>query len=341
LKIKYPAPAKIIVYSQEIEEAERLSEALGAMLYHAKVDDRSGKDKRLTEWKSGAEESRVAVASKALGLGIDTGDTRAVVHAGMPWDLADYVQESGRAGRDGLCSEAIVLLPAQAAKRRPGVNSRELGPRQAVIYQHKKERGDQEEEEMGREVEEYVPGRCRRVVINRVMDGNFQRRGCIAGEEACDLCQHTQARELMGDEGCKGSTEDGTDGRAEGSAVVTALKRQDRQRDWINVHVQQKEKQEAYEVEELEQALERFSKRCVYCYVCQYPSTSHSIEQCTAAGAEGVRGGVQEFIRVVQEKRSMERFSCCLYCYIPQAICEHWKHKEEDGRWEEDCRQEC
>ncbi|KFZ22817.1 hypothetical protein V502_02704, partial [Pseudogymnoascus sp. VKM F-4520 (FW-2644)] len=127
LKIKYPAPAKIIVYSQEIKEAEKLSEALGTMLYHAKVDDKiivysqeikeaeklsealgtmlyyakvddqSGKDKRLSEWKSGNEESRVVVASNALGLGIDTEDTRAVVHAGMPRDLANYVQESGRA----------------------------------------------------------------------------------------------------------------------------------------------------------------------------------------------------------------------------------------------------
>jgi hypothetical protein len=69
LKAKYPAPAKIIVYSQEIEEAEKLSEALGTMLYHAKVDDRSGKDKRLSEWKSGSEESRVAVASNALSRG--------------------------------------------------------------------------------------------------------------------------------------------------------------------------------------------------------------------------------------------------------------------------------
>ncbi|KFZ23655.1 hypothetical protein V502_01871 [Pseudogymnoascus sp. VKM F-4520 (FW-2644)] len=117
LKIKYPALAKIIVYSQEIKEAEKLSEALGTMLYYAKVDDQSGKDKRLSEWKSGNEESQVAVASNALSLRVDTGDTRAVVHARIPQDLANYVQKSGRAGRVGLPSEAIVLLPEESAKR--------------------------------------------------------------------------------------------------------------------------------------------------------------------------------------------------------------------------------
>lgn len=153
------------------------------MLYYAKVDDCSGKDKRLSEWKSGNEESRVAVASKALGLGVDTGDTRAVVHAGMPRDLADYVQESGRAGRDGLPSEAIVLLLEETAKRRKGVNSRELGGARPVVYRHKKETGDREEEEMAREIEEYVRGRCRRMVIDRVMDDNLHRKGCVEGEE--------------------------------------------------------------------------------------------------------------------------------------------------------------
>ncbi|OBT50806.1 hypothetical protein VE04_09299, partial [Pseudogymnoascus sp. 24MN13] len=258
LKIKYPALAKIIVYSQEIKEAGKLSEALGCMLYHAKVDDRSGKDKRLSEWKSGNEESRVAVASKALGLGVDTGDTRAVVYAGMPRDLADYVQESGRAGRDGLPSEAIVLLLEETAKRRKGVNSRELGGARPVVYRHKKETGDREEEEMTREIEEYVRGRCRRMVIDRVMDDNLHRKGCVEGEECCDLCRSLKARELIEYEASKDSPE-GSLGFV--SREEMEFNRQDRERDWIDFTVQQREKQEIYEVEELERELERFSKR--------------------------------------------------------------------------------
>ena len=126
---------------------------------------------------------------------------------------------------------------------------------------------------MAREIEEYIRGRCRRMVIDRVMDGNLQRKGCMEGEEWCDLCQRLKARELIEDEP--------SNSLEESLGVVSpeemAFNRQDRERNWINFHVQQKEKQEAYEVEELERELERFSKRCVYCYVCKYTSTGHLI----------------------------------------------------------------
>ena len=35
-----------------------------------------------------------------------------------------------------------------------------------------------------------------------------------------------------------------------------------------------------------------------------------------------------------RNKRRFERFSCCFYCQVPQAICQHWEQKEE-GWWKE------
>ena len=101
-------------------------------------------------------------------------------------------------------------------------------------YQHKKKTGDREEEEMAREVEEYIRSRCRRMVIDRVMDGNLQRKGCMEGEEWCDLCQRSKARELIEDEPSKDSLEE-SPGFV--SPEEMAFKRQDRERNWIDFHV--------------------------------------------------------------------------------------------------------
>ena len=43
----------------------------------------------------------------------------------------------------------------------------------------------------------------------------------------------------------------------------------------------------------------------------------------------------------VRKKKTIEGYSCCLYCYVPQAICQHWKSKSEDGRWERDPTKGC
>lgn len=56
----------------------------------------------MDEWMAGNRyEGGLIVAINALGMGMDVLDVRLVVHAGMPRQLRNFVQESGRAGRDG------------------------------------------------------------------------------------------------------------------------------------------------------------------------------------------------------------------------------------------------
>ena len=115
--LKKYSGSNIIVYAPTIKRVEETVDYLAerdipAIAYHGKMDARTRR-RNQERWMS--DEVRVLVGTIAFGLGINKAAVRAVIHLSLPKSIEQYYQEAGRAGRDGLPADCLLLWKKQDA----------------------------------------------------------------------------------------------------------------------------------------------------------------------------------------------------------------------------------
>ncbi len=111
------APRPILIFSRTRSAAERTARTLrrrlpdlDARFYHAGL---SREERELIEAWYKTSRDGILTATSAYGMGVDKPDIRTVIHRDIPYSPEAYLQETGRAGRDGTPVQATLLYSAE------------------------------------------------------------------------------------------------------------------------------------------------------------------------------------------------------------------------------------
>ncbi|MGI4794563.1 MAG: helicase-related protein [Janthinobacterium lividum] len=282
---------KMIVYCRYKRSVVDTAAQLGCNYYFSSYEK---KTESLEQFRT--TDCSIIVATNALGLGLDIPDIRVVIHYDTPDDLVTYVQESGRAGRDGQLSTCILCTDPQISSPILHRQSYEVSGSRTLK----------------RCIQQYVTlpaqGQCRRQTIYEHLDGNEGKTTCKdtpQGLVYCDVCTtKTKKRPL---EPSYNQT----------PADLFEFDKQQRKLDLVRQEVQATRIEGSAKKELILRFIETLRTRCYRCMGSGQDGFHLRIECSNAPNSL-----YQDTIDRIRRSIKFDRYSGCFTCGMPQEFCQ-------------------
>jgi superfamily II DNA helicase RecQ len=270
---------KVLVFCRSVAMVKRIAENIRCCSYYAK---QSRKSDSLKAWERGDE--KVMVATSALGAGLDVTSVMEVFHVERPYGCIQFVQESGRAGRDGEKVKSTLILEEREYQRLCTMN-------EAMFS------------EDNRVMRDFILGTgCRRRCLSRYLDGEDKEIDCeILNATRCDNCI------------ARGLRSEGQKHRYEGELDDEAKKRRRILYEMREKEIQDRNEEEAMLIHHIQEKVEQLSGKCTICWSkgLYEEYEGHDVKDCDLGKIVGI-GGMR--IKFAPN-------SCCFNCCLPGDLC--------------------
>lgn len=234
--------------------------------------------------------SLIIAATSALGLGLDLPNIRVVFHVGPLPNLRNYSQESGRGGRNGEKSEAIIIYHPRLSRTNDS------------------------------DMKDYVTiEQCRRIILDLLMDGSNTRQKCGDNEEKCDICSGLSEKDQL-----RTDINEYLDLSGPPSIDLLEFEQQQAQNAALKDRYLLENRQSELNLENLEATVNYWDIHCPNCELrldlLDYSPSDHKLAHCKADN----QMDVLIFIRNQKDRfrsRDMDEFSGCYKCLLPKDFC--------------------
>lgn len=280
---------KIIIFTRTISEANSLASLLQCDSYHSQIESVEDKARIIARW-SDTRGPTFLVGTSGLGAGLDYPHVRSVIHLNEPDGLMEFIQESGRAGRDGAGALSTVLLRRQWR----GVGGSDAN--KSALYQF------------------LQTTTCRRLSIDKYMDGEGTEASCDkdSNEEICDVCAASESVYTVSE----GRT---SDERRDEPGDGNGLQRLDITTATGPRLLLREQQREQLEMRDYIENLVAMQGQCVMCRIRRL-AWQHDFNACRQVQKWEFINAKRDVMQVTKG-RWIKKYLACFLCAQPQSIC--------------------